>query len=235
MSEKHALGAKPHRKDDRDYAYPVQLAGPIQDTERWWAMHGPDFRIDQGGEGTCVGHSFTNELLASPRPHTSYPNFATVEQAHQFARKAYLEASGDPTYQAGMYVRTMMDYAVSHNYASAYYRCVDVAATNHALLTTGPVMFASPWYGSMWAEDRELFQATGGELYLRVDPATKLVGYHCYLLTGIDLDPDVGPPFVRMENSWGPGWMKNGTIRITVDDLAILYDGDSYTLTEKRF
>jgi hypothetical protein len=240
---KHGLGAKPHNKDDRNWLYrehktaileAVGMAPTSERSNRWHEMHGSGFRMNQGSEGTCVGHAITNNFLATPRPHEAFPDFGTVDKAHQFARAAYLAFTGDETYQQGAYMVNATAWAMREGYISNYYRCTDVPWTVDAILDIGPVFWASPWFNSMYYEDSQLREETG-EYYIKVNPNSELRGYHAYLLTGVDLQPEVGPPFVRMQNSWGSDWGKNGTARITLDDLAILYDGDSFILTEKRF
>lgn len=224
----YSLGAKPHKPDERDWRVPASLLQATVLDRKLWKMHGPDFRIDQGGEGTCVGHGGTNALLADPRPHYAFPEFATVEMAHQYARALYLEATGDTTYQNGAYVRQVLDVMVRRGLGN-YYRCASaddaVAALDH-----GPIIFASPWYNSMW----DAHGVQGGS-FIKVDPSSGLAGYHCYLLTGKDLTGTEFEPWIRMENSWGPDWGTNGLARIRLNDLHILYDGDAYLFTEVKF
>jgi hypothetical protein len=229
------LGRKPFRRDDRDWLYrdaTSHLLDAASDffASKWWEMHGADFRLDQGAEGTCVGHALTNNFLAKPRPHVMYPQFETVETSHQYARAAYLAFTGDTSYQQGANMRDAVDWALREGLVAAYYRCTSVPEITDAILGTGPVFFASSWYRSMFSP----YSGNDNE-YVRVDPSSGYAGGHAYLLTGVDLEPTAGPPFVRMENSWGADWGRNGTARITLDDLAILYDGDAWVLTEEKF
>ena len=104
----YSLGAIPDRYDPRDYQYQIPLARAHEAStidRKFYAMVNKDFRIDQGNEGTCVGHAATNVLLAGPSPHPDFWAFETEEKAHTFARTLYLDASGDSTYQQGMYPR----------------------------------------------------------------------------------------------------------------------------------
>jgi hypothetical protein len=229
------LGAKPYRPDERDYLYrDAALGAAFAESRRFWGMVGPQFRINQGGEGTCVAHGATNVLLASPTEHELYPPFATPETAHDWARALYLEASGDATYQEGMYPRDVCVELLDRGLISSYHRAATVTECLDALLTTGPLMFASPWWSSMDVQRTNL-QDRIGKWYVKVNPDSDLRGFHLYALTGIDLAPDKGPPFVRMENSWGPTWADNGTGRIAIDDLNILYDGDAWVMVEAVF
>jgi len=104
------LGAKPDRRDPRDFQFLVSRSRAHEAStidRKFYTMVSPGFRIDQGNEGTCVGHAATNVLLAGPSAHPAYPAFQTEELAHQFARKLYLDGSGDATYQQGMYRETL--------------------------------------------------------------------------------------------------------------------------------
>jgi hypothetical protein len=239
------LGAKPHKKDDRDWLAreipPEKLEGRLYGvsedaatSRRLWKMHAPDFRINQGQEGTCVGHGTVNQLAGSPLPHVDFPSFADVNVAHAMARQLYLDITDDSTYQQGAYPRDAMAWCVSKGYAESYYRLVSSDEVLDWLLHHGPVGFASPWYDSSWN-----VRGDGSYTklpYLRVDPDSGLAGFHYYVLSGVDLAPeDARPPRVRMWNSWGPWWGLNGCAAIALDDLPILYDGDAYVMAEEVF
>jgi hypothetical protein len=237
MSSTHGLGALPHNKDGRDWLWRdhprASLAG-IEPTRQLWAMHDSTFRINQGSEGTCVGHGTTNLLAGEPRMHTTFPSFADIDVAHDFSRKMYFDITGDTTYQRGAYPRDAMDWCVRKGYASAYYRLASADEVVDYLLNHGIVGFASPWYNSMW----NVASNWGYKKlpYLKVDPASGIAGYHWYTLSGIDTQPEDGrAPRARQWNSWGGEWGLNGCAAIALDDLPILYDGDAWVLTEERF
>jgi len=228
-----SLGREPLPRDDRDlmlrntarWEKLVTLA-----TTRWWGMVGPTMRIDQLQEGTCVGHGCTNVLMASPSEHKLFPSFADRFTAHVFARQLYFDATGDATYQEGAYTRSALDVLHKRGQLAAYYRLGSVDEILNTLRGVGPVTFGSTWYEPMFDT-----HAQYGNEYLRVDIGSGIAGGHLYCLTGVNLAPAQGPPYVRMENSWGPTWGHNGTARITIDDLHVLYDSDAFLLTETVF
>ena len=202
---------------------------------KFYTMVDKDFRINQGSEGTCVGHAATNVLLAGPSPHRTYAEFQTEELAHQFARNLYLEASGDATYQQGMYPRDACAELLSDDLITSYWKVLQVEDVITALLTFGPVMIAVPWYYSMFYGDAILKKAYGN-YWIKVNLESTHVGYHCVALTGIDLDPDGGaPPFVRIQNSWGSEWGANGTGRLTIESFRRLNLWDNWTFAEASF
>lgn len=233
----YSLGAKPDRPDPRDYLFdlrPRALAA-VEIDRKFYTMVNRDFRINQGNEGTCVGHAATNVLLAGPSPHPTYAEFQTEELAHQFARTLYLEASGDTTYQQGMHPRDACAQLLTDNLITSYWKVLQVEDVITALLTFGPVMLALPWYESMFYGDGRLSNAYGN-YWVKVNLESDHVGYHCIAATGIDLAPANGAPaYLRLENSWGPDWGSNGTGRLPVESFRRLNIWDNWTYAEGAF
>jgi hypothetical protein len=235
------LGAKPDRFDPRDFDFrrgfmDVARARAAAAVDRkMYTMVNPDFRINQGNEGTCVGHASTNLLLAGPSAHKTYTEFETEEKAHQFARRLYLEASGDATYQDGMYPRDACAKLLDWDLIDSYWGVTQVEDIVTALLTFGPLMIAVPWYMSMYYGDNAL-ASDYGNFWIRVNLDSQHVGYHMIALTGVDMAPDNGAPqFVRVQNSWGEGWGWNGTARLTIESLRLINIWDNWTFAEKTF
>src|SRR6185295_2116054 len=88
----------------------------------WWGMVNGKMRIDQGQEGTCVGHGCTNVLMDAPSSHTDFPSFDNPADAHAFARKLYYDATHDDTYQEGAYTRDALNVLVSRGQIASYHR-----------------------------------------------------------------------------------------------------------------
>jgi hypothetical protein len=233
--EHHGLGARPDRFDPRDFQFrTIAEPAPAEIDRKFYTMVDPTFRLDQHNEGTCVGHAATNVLLAGPSPHPDYPAFQTEELAHQFARKLYLDASGDSTYQQGMYPRDACAELLKDGLIESYWRVMQVEDVITALLTFGPVMVAVPWYYSMYSRDNRLSEAYGN-FWIKVNLESEHVGYHDIAFTGVDLAPDNGAPdFFRFQNSWGT-WGANGTARISVENFRRINIWDSWTFREKTF
>jgi hypothetical protein len=235
----YRLGAKPDRPDPRDYQFASLVDLPrakiVRATDRkLYSMVNKDFRINQGNEGTCVTHSKTNVLLAGLSTHPDYPDFQTEELAHQFARRMYLEASGDTTYQNGMYPRDACAKMKEWGLIDSYWKVEQVEDVISALLTFGPVTIAIPWYSSMFYGDDRLAKAYSN-YWIKVNLESEHVGYHDIALTGVDLDPNDGAPaWLRVQNSWG-GWGQNGTGRLTVESFRRLNIWDNWTFSEKPF
>lgn len=239
----YKLGANPSRPDPRDKKFSTLLAfnapkvaEDVKAVDRkFWTMVDPTFRMDQGGEGTCVGHAMTNMLLAGPSEHDTFADFQTVELAHQYARALYLETTGDSTYQNGAYPRDACQVLLNRGTISSYWKVEQVDDIIACLLGYGPVAIDIPWYWSMFYGNGPLAKAYGN-YWVKVNFDSEHVGYHELALTGIDLAPDNGaPPFVRLENSWGVGWGQKGTARLEIEKLRALNIWDNWTFAEATF
>lgn len=237
----YAFGAIPDRYDPRDYefrklvsAVPGIAEGAKAIDRKMYPMVNPDFRINQGGEGTCVTHAGTNVLLAGPSEHRAYPDFQTEELAHQFARKWYLDASGDSTYSTGMWPRDACAEILKRGLIESYWSVPQVEDIITCLLTFGPVMATVPWYESMYYADNRLGNAYGG-YWIKVNLESEHVAYHEIAFTGIDLAPNNGaPPWLRIQNSWVP-WGFNSTARLSIESFRRLNMWDNWTFKELPF
>jgi hypothetical protein len=238
MELPYALGAKRDRLDPRDYLFKPPLSVALDATaidRKFYTMVNPDFRINQGNEGTCVGHGDTNLLMAGASEHKAYPDFQTEELAHQFARRLYLEASGDTTYKRGMQPRDACAKLLDWGLIDSYWSVPQVDDVITALLTYGPVGLTLPWYFSMY-DNQASMSKVYGNWWIKVNMDSDLAGYHWVVATGVDLDPDDGaPPWLRIENSWGSGWGYNGTGRLTVENFRRLNLWNNWTFAEKPF
>lgn len=77
-----------------------------------------------------------------------------------------------------------------------------------AVMHSGPVVFGTWWYSGMDHAD-----ADG-----RITVAGSPVGGHAYLIDGVDLRPR----WLRVHNSWGDSWAKNGYGYLSFEDAARL-------------
>ncbi|MDP9301853.1 MAG: hypothetical protein M3P43_13325 [Actinomycetota bacterium] len=227
----YGLGRRPLPKDERDFS--VRRIPQLQETtttRKFWSMGGPDMRLDQGQTGTCQGQAWTNWLIAGPITHPDFPAFSDADTAEAFARQLYLDATGDATLEQGAYTRQILKVLTQRTWIGAYYRCSSVDEIVQTILTVGPVCHGSSWFNSMFDPVSEYENS-----YLRVDEASGVAGGHEYLLSAVNLAPAEGPPYVRVENSWGGSWAHNGCARISIDDLRVLFVGDAYVCSESVF
>lgn len=184
--------------DDRDGNYllsdhiPRTLAMPR--TKYWMYAQQP---LDQGREGTCVGHGWKHCLMAGPIKQTkpsTYPTAITI----------YLEAckvdpwqendNGD--LQFGTSVRAGAKALHSRGLISEYAWAWDLRTCIDYLLIRGPVVIGVNFYEQMRRTDKQGFMRVGGDL----------LGGHCMLLLGVNENDRV----VRGLNSWGRDFGQNG-------------------------
>lgn len=84
------------------------------------------------------------------------------------------------------------------------------------LLQVAPVSFGFPWYNSMFEPDRNGM--------ITVDQASGLAGGHQLVGSGIDFERGL----IRLDNSWGTGWGRNGQayLSFAAADLLLRNHGD---------
>lgn len=131
----------------------------------------------------------------------------------------------DPERDDGAYTQLGGDVLKERGLISAYYAVASADEVVTAILTHGPVVFASAWYRSMY----DTVLHADGSRWVNVDPATGIAGYHAYLLpqavAGVN-------GWVSMHNSWGPLWGAHGNARISLADLQTLFMGQAFIATE---
>ncbi len=250
----HPLGAIPRDPDPRDFLVSKLLA-PTTLTARRWSQ---PIQIDQGVTGTCVANAWTHYLTDSPIQHQDNPLLDPALQpsvAKYGSYYQYWDENGqpraaekyaidlydsihdgileplDPGREAGA---NTVDGAVilkRRGLVSAYYRAVSVDEVIQCILTKSPVVFASAWYNSM--DNPYGISGIAKQRYLSVNLGSGIRGYHAYLLDAVDLNPDLGPPYVRLKNSWGLMWGRRGTARVTIEDLHSLFINNAFIATEQ--
>lgn len=189
-------------------------------TYKYWWQDGA--HLDQGQTGTCVGNAFAHRRADSPIP------VGGIDEA--YARKLYVDASGDATLQEGTSGLAACQVLAIRGTISAYHWITSASELRNTLLTIGPVCVGTDWFNSMF-NPISLYS----NKYMKVDSSSGLAGGHEYLINGVNLAPSSGKPFYRLKNSWGSGWGQNGTARIYCSDLEdLLFNkgGDAVVITE---
>lgn len=196
--------------------YPIMTAA----TYKYWWQGGA--WLDQGQEGTCVGHAFAHRRADGP---------VKVEGiTHQWARRLYYEASGDETYQQGTSAWAACRVLADRGEIDGYYWARTPDELRNTVLSVGSVCVGTDWYESMFDPVSRYKNK-----YLKVDRTSRVVGGHEYVINGINLNPTRGKPYYRMKNSWGTSWGKHGTARILAKDLEWLLferNGDAVIVSE---
>lgn len=226
MPEHHGLGRNPHPLTPEAAAlFPITRQADYRastSTYKYWYQNGS--WLDQGQEGTCVGHAFAHRRSDAP--------VKTEGITHQWARELYYEASGDGTYQKGTSGYAACRVLMDRGTISAYHWVSTPEEMKNTLLTVGSVCIGIDWFNSMFYPVPKY-----SNQYLTVDPTSGLAGGHEVVINGLNLNPVYGKPYYRLKNSWGTSWGYNGTVRVLVDDLNnLLFNrgGDAVVITEKK-
>lgn len=184
--------------------------------------------LDQGSEGSCVGHGCGHELLA--RPAEASPQIVD----HNYAKKKiYWEAQRNDEWNGGSYpgawphyegtsvlagVKVLQSLGWCDEYRWAF-------GLNEVLLGigySGPCILGIPWYSGMSDVDENGFiHATGS-----------VQGGHCILAVAVN----VKEKYVVLANSWGKKWGEAGFCKISFADLekCLKNDGEACFLVGRH-
>lgn len=203
-----------------------------------WFFGGAPYRsgqnLDQGNEGACVGFGWTGELISSP----SVKRFKSQEIANAYARGFYAEAKKNDEWPGedyeGSSVLAGAKVAALRGYIPEYRWAFGIDDLVGAVSHIGPVVV-----GTDWTEDMDnvlpngLLSGTGG----------KVRGGHCYLIRGLILNPSKAggyerlglDPVLRITNSWGKSYGRNGDVFVKVDDFEkLLKNGGEACIPMRR-
>jgi len=174
--------------------------------------------LDQGGLGACTGYAAAHRLGHGILP----PDMITDE----LARALYSEATSLdifpgvwPPEDTGSSGLAVAKAAANAGYIGGYQH-ITAPEQLAAALAVAPVLVGTAWYGSMFQPIRDGL--------VNVDTDSGLYGGHEYLC-----DEYTESGYLGFQNSWGPGWGKEGRFYIERDDfLALLADqGDATVFT----
>jgi len=185
--------------DERSRAFPVTavIAGTVPRSYTWAG----GTVTDQGREGACVGHGWTGELTAKPRP-------VVLSAAAAYAQELYLHCQRVDEWPGEAYSGTSViagaKTLVERGFLTEYRWAFGLDDLIMAVGYKGPAVLGIPWYDSM-------YEAPGG----KVTVAGNQVGGHCILARGVSLSTKT----VLLRNSWGSDWGVGGDARISFADL----------------
>lgn len=171
--------------------------------------------LDQGQEGSCVGHGVTHELLARP---AEVPGLD-----HAFARKLYFDAQRIDDWPGGAYpgaspfyegtsVLSGVKVAQKLGYFDSYRWALSFDDFLLGLSHAGPAVIGVNWWTDMMEPDEDGFLWDSGQIE----------GGHCLLVKAINL----GAKYVTVHNSWGTGWGNGGDAKINFDTMRTLLSNE---------
>lgn len=200
------LGRLP-QYDERSRAYPIMAAlaaVPAQPRGYTWRCTPV---LDQGSEGSCVGHAWAHELAARPaevtgvdHPYARERIYWPAQQLDEWAGGAYPGAA--PQYEGTSVLAGAK--VVAGLGAMAEYRW---AFSLHELAMgvgyRGPAVLGVNWYEGMFRPD------SAGHVW----PSGAVAGGHAILCRAVS----VRHRTFTLRNSWGPGWGQGGDCLVTWD------------------
>jgi len=218
--------------DPRNAAYAIGVRPKSALNSQSWARRAPIF--DQGSLGSCTGNAaagwvgtdnsirpglaqvtYPASLVGSGAPVTRPVDEDFAINVYGLATQLDAFAGTYPPTDTGSDGPSAAKALTKLGLAGQYQHAFSIAALQSAL-QTGPVMWGTDWYNSMFDLD-----ASG---YLVVKKSSGLAGGHELLITGWDKTSDV----YVVTNSWGTGWGNQGTCRVKAKDMTTLLaqDGD---------
>jgi hypothetical protein len=248
------LGAKPKKADPRDYpAAPKLPATTVTGRKLWDKPIQLDQGRYGTCVANAWTHLLTDtpiehpeKTLLDPEKQPSYAKLGSSAYwcdsqgnytgipvaAEKYAVKLYdaihdgIIMPLDPERDDGAYTQEGATILLRRGLISSYYRVASPEAVIQAVLTHGPVVFASPWYLSMDDPKRD----ASGTSWCDVDPGTTLRGYHAYVIDGADNTGSVAR--ARIHNSWGIFWGNKGSAWVTLDELRVLWMNQAFIAEE---
>lgn len=203
------LGRLPQR-DPRSAAYPIRRivdqALPLRSYT--WSV---PVHLDQGQEGSCVGHAYAHELAGRP--------VVVKDVDHELAVRIYHEAQKADEWDGGSYPGAWPFYEgtsvlagakvlTEAGHYSSYHWADNEADVARAVGYAGPVVIGVNWYSGMFDPDRD------GYLH----PTGELAGGHAILVHSIS----VKGGYYWLFNSWGTSWGVEGRAKLSRRDMAWL-------------
>lgn len=201
--------------DDRSRAFPIRttVADRVPRSYTW----GCTATLDQGREGACVGFAWAHELTARPvvEPTTAGDALALYRRAQLLDQWPGENYDGTSVI-AGAKAVQERGGLLSYRWAFSLDDLVLAVGFN------GPAVLGVPWYSGMFNPDPSGYLRVRGEV----------VGGHAILCRGVSLRTRS----FLLHNSWGPDWGRNGTARITFDDMRRLLaeDGEACCPVRRR-
>lgn len=195
--------------DARDGLYAMRsVLGPpqVRTGEKVWVNAFDS--LNQGSEGTCVGHDWKHWLLTEPLVQAGPTQEPTALAIYDRATEIDEFPGNDGHNRAfGTSVRAGAEVLKQRGLIAEYRHAQRLQDVTDWLADKGPVVIGVNWYTGMARDfDGSLLRPTG-----------PILGGHCVCVQGVDFDKGV----VLIRNSWGKTWgpWQNGLGHIAFADL----------------
>lgn len=212
-----------YQPDERDKNFLMKSIVPTstEKTHKYWWANG--WWGDQGNTPQCVAYSWMHYVEDGPVTHFYGNNDKKpLFPPHEIYNEAQLIDEWPGTDYDGTSVRAGVKVLMQRGVIKEYRWAWDIETIKKALLEQGPIVVGTWWYTDMFYPDQNgLITPTGSK-----------AGGHAYLLNGINLKKGL----IRIKNSWGRSWGKNGYAYIKIEDIEklILDQGEACIALEKK-
>lgn len=199
--------------DRRDRLFTLATPAAITRTYRYW--YGGAWRGDQGWTSQCVAYAWSHFYTGSPITHTAPP----IPPESLYERAQDVDEWAGTDYD-GTSVRAGAKIMVAEGVIPAYGWAWDAATVAAHVLTKGPMVVGINWYEAMFDPDEDGW----------IDVEGEVAGGHALLVDGVNTNLSK----VRMLNSWGRDWGRDGRCWISMPDFDRLLheNGEACTALE---
>jgi hypothetical protein len=220
-------------EDERDERFPMSAIMdpdmPTRTHRYWWSSgwHG-----DQGNTPHCVAYSWLHWLADGPATSRTLTGRAAPPQPYDNPRRLYCEMQENDEWIGdcknhrydGTSVRAGAKVLRAHGYVREFRWGWTLDDAVKALLTEGPIVAGTWWYRDMYFPDPDTGLIQIGR--------SRRMGGHAYVLNGVNAKRGI----IRLKNSWGRSWGRNGHAFISFKDMErlILEDGEVCLALETR-
>jgi hypothetical protein len=194
-------------------AYPMRAVIPrrVEAKAVDWDLT-PDFPLDQGSEGACVGFGCSAELSAKPMQWPTGTPFANrlYDLARAEDRAMGYDFPDGATVLGGLRAAKKLGLVQGYAWARTFEDIRD------AVIAHGSVVMGTEWLTGMDSWDEHgVLSVTGSSR-----------GGHCYTIVGYDpADPVRGEVF-KIVNSWSNDWGIGGFAWIPADGVRYLFEAN---------
>jgi len=193
--------------DERDSMYKMSSLLPKKmpgNTYKYWWTAG--WWGDQGHTPHCVAYSWSHWLAAGPitQKASRTGGKSPIDTISLYNEAQKIDRWPGENYD-GTSVRAGAGILKQKGFISSYNWAWDVNTIVDSLLALGPLVVGTWWtYDMFFPNERGIISASGNR-----------IGGHAYLLDGVS----VKKKMIRIKNSWGREWGKNGFAYISFDDM----------------
>lgn len=194
--------------DSRDAYFPVSTVIPQIPQEvrekYWWA---DGWWGDQGTTSHCVAYSWMHLLEDGPvvQDGLDANRVKPLIEPAKLYRECQIRDPWAGENYAGTSVRTAAKVLKDLGAIKEYRWAQSVTDVVNTVLTIGPMVVGTKWYTGM--------NEPSSSGVMRISGAS--MGGHAYLVNGVNLDSGM----LRIKNSWGRGWGRDGYAFIKISDF----------------